>query len=989
MKLASLFKDKGDLWKKIFKCAVAYEIATILILIPSVLKVAGSPPYLVPLGTIFFNASGTAGNQIIGMLLNTLMMLLPAIWCGIVSFLCAVYNRSRETNPALYSNGAGAIASIGFSICVLTVAYVRLKYPRLYIPALQGFTIPFFALTKGIYGTHFDIMIILGSFYPVLWGGLIALMCNLLFWPETAAKTAEQAFGSSIESMKDVLSFVHEELLKNDNSGVITNDVTASTKLQTLTNKLQKDIGNMKSARKEAKYELIVSYYTPKSYKPLLHSISSLAENLFGFSLAIKREVKAHLDKLKNQQMDTVITASGRQTMSPLLTEVQSSILSGDTLLGGREYKNIDRLQSSIQPSLKRFISTCILTLDQIEKDLIAHKAISIKHDKGSKTHSISKINLVSALEEFKETETTFQDEYDRAGHLPSEEHFLIFTVIFTMVQFGQELIRLQTHAEELIKCSTEGESWIKRIHLPRVEFKNWLSKTSYQNEGQALSENVFLDSRKLEIMKTRTMQTSAAPVEEKAEEDDDESFNRERRRVSELVTRIESRTNESIVDQNIMQEEHEKLDKEEYEEQESVPLHQTPGKHIWNRKLYSLNKWFQYAPTRYAIKFTITMQLLALMAFLPFHGISDIYSNNHGQWALLSAMVVINYTVGSTTIQCFYRIISTIIGAVCGYLCLLAANRRENPYVIGVLVLVFQVPMWYLLLGSKFPRIGFISLLTMSVIVSTGYISPADESIFYPVWIRTVTAILATIVVMLVDQLIWPVWARKRLRTDLADLLITTGIQYARVVSLMCQESTKTYRYQMTFEESKIHQKKLNRQLNVVQEMWVLAKDEPRLTKGPFPIKEYQDILEHERNILHWIQHILATQAMISERIRKTIMTPMNAYRKEMSGAVHLYLFTLACSLRTKSSLPATLPSAELARRMLQTKQTALWKQNHDELLKQSARAIADQQHAEHQLFWHTYAAGCTEVVVEQESMGELVARLMGQCKGGIRDWQ
>lgn len=191
MRIVSFFKDKSDLWKKIFKCAIAYEIATILILIPSVLKVAGSPPYLVPLGTIFFNASGTAGNQIIGMILNTLMMLIPAIWSAIISFLCTVYNRARETNPALYSNGAGIIAALGFSICVLTIAYVRLKYPRLYMPALQGFTLPFFSLTKGIYGTHFDIMTILGSFYPVLWGGLIALMCNLVFWPETAAKASE------------------------------------------------------------------------------------------------------------------------------------------------------------------------------------------------------------------------------------------------------------------------------------------------------------------------------------------------------------------------------------------------------------------------------------------------------------------------------------------------------------------------------------------------------------------------------------------------------------------------------------------------------------------------------------------------------------------------------------------------------------------------------------------------------------------------------
>lgn len=190
-RLLSLFQGKHELWKKVVKCVIAYEISTILILIPAFIKVAGTPPYLVPLGAIFFHASSTAGNQLMNMILNLIMIIFPAIWCGLLYYLCTIYNNARLNGANLYSNGPAVIASLGFGIIVFVVAYLRLKYPRLYNPALQGFPLPIFVLTKYIYATEFNVMNVVGTCYPVLIGGFIALLCNLLIWPETAAKASE------------------------------------------------------------------------------------------------------------------------------------------------------------------------------------------------------------------------------------------------------------------------------------------------------------------------------------------------------------------------------------------------------------------------------------------------------------------------------------------------------------------------------------------------------------------------------------------------------------------------------------------------------------------------------------------------------------------------------------------------------------------------------------------------------------------------------
>jgi FtsH-binding integral membrane protein len=191
LNISSYIKKDKELWKKIIKCTIAYEIGSIIILIPQVNEHIGVVPYLVTLGTLFYNASGTAGNQIVEMALNIVMMVPACIWCAIISYICTLYNQHIES-ANLYSNGAGIIAAIAFFICVFITAYYRLKYPRLFIPALQGFTIPFFGLTSNsIYQKEFNVMSIVGIFYPTLIGGAIALLINLLIWPETAAKVSE------------------------------------------------------------------------------------------------------------------------------------------------------------------------------------------------------------------------------------------------------------------------------------------------------------------------------------------------------------------------------------------------------------------------------------------------------------------------------------------------------------------------------------------------------------------------------------------------------------------------------------------------------------------------------------------------------------------------------------------------------------------------------------------------------------------------------
>jgi uncharacterized membrane protein YkgB len=55
-----------------------------------------------------------------------------------------------------------------------------------------------------------------------------------------------------------------------------------------------------------------------------------------------------------------------------------------------------------------------------------------------------------------------------------------------------------------------------------------------------------------------------------------------------------------------------------------------------------------------------------------------------------------------------------------------------------------------------------------------------------------------------------------------------------------------------------------------------------------------------------------------------------------------------------------------------------------------EEAKKRREENGAENQIYWQTYAAGSIEVIVEQELMSGLVAKLMGQhvFKAATKDW-
>lgn len=663
-----------------------------------------------------------------------------------------------------------------------------------------------------------------------------------------------ESLHNAFYSTRMALNFILNEFTLDSNMPGISPDSDAS--LSKMKVKLQGDMTGMRKAAAEAKYELIVSHYSAHWYKPVTKSLEKIASIIASTTLAVEQERKIILvnklasnlgmtrsngeyrsgglpvairnidieEELQQQQLRRRRSASSRD----YLTNPTSPYSTVQRI----EYKQLPSIQKAINPHINSFLSTCIKCFCAIQYRLTKNKVFA------SHAELVSQINedqdlascnndnlselMTKALKHFEQVEDVIQDGLDRCKTHPKEEHYLVYTLVFTLSECGHELLNLDKYTKELVAKRTR----YPRIWIPNVSLKRLLKKTSRLTKGstsaatQAIMENQ--DAILLTDMR-RTASRMRQDPESLRQNDEGDDFDD-----------IES----------------------DYE----TPLQNAPGRHWWNKALHSLTRWFQYGPTQYAFKFAVSMEILALIAWLPVPGLNTWYNENHGQWALLSGMVVSNFTIGATLLQSIFRIVATIIGAVWGFIALLAADRT-NPYILAVMVLIFACPFWYIFLGSKYPRIGFISLLTLVVIVNTGHQDQYQETTFAIVWKRTVTAIIAVLVVMTVNYLLWPLWAREEMRKQLALLLMDTGIHYFQVASLACHNDTKSQRWQTTFQETEIASKSLQHRLDMVADLLNMSATEPRMTKAAFPREVYSSIIDHERNILFWISHMKRSQ--------------------------------------------------------------------------------------------------------------------------------
>lgn len=240
------------------------------------------------------------------------------------------------------------------------------------------------------------------------------------------------------------------------------------------------------------------------------------------------------------------------------------------TVVTKLEFKHLTRVHDAIQPAMRTFMGHCVDMLSRIQNSLASNRAIpkymSVQKAGAEIQEQVAVQDALETLQEHCDLAMQYEYRHTR----PAEEHFLVYSIMDNLAECGQELVNLEQQVNDLLNNKKSGK-W--RIFFPKMPLRKWLSRTSESEKG------------------VRTA-------------DEDVVFAKDR-----------------------MDEKEKRMEHEEGDETQFVPLHHAPGKHFYNRILYRVVSFLQSPPARYAFKFTLACELLALMAWIPVPGLSDLYT--------------------------------------------------------------------------------------------------------------------------------------------------------------------------------------------------------------------------------------------------------------------------------------------------------------------------------------------------------------------------
>jgi uncharacterized membrane protein YccC len=150
------------------------------------------------------------------------------------------------------------------------------------------------------------------------------------------------------------------------------------------------------------------------------------------------------------------------------------------------------------------------------------------------------------------------------------------------------------------------------------------------------------------------------------------------------------------------------------------------------------------------------------------------------GYWAVFTALVVTQVTLGASWKPALYRTIGSTSGAVAAMLLFMMLG--PGTVRIGIALFVLATLFGFLtVLHPSFSAAGF----TAAIVLLIGRI---EGTPFHTGWLRVLYTLLGSFVAFAVGALLWPVRAREGLRFKIANILDGAGVLYRAVTAAALQ---------------------------------------------------------------------------------------------------------------------------------------------------------------------------------------------------------
>ncbi|KAK9767548.1 hypothetical protein K7432_002563 [Basidiobolus ranarum] len=413
-------------------------------------------------------------------------------------------------------------------------------------------------------------------------------------------------------------------------------------------------------------------------------------------------------------------------------------------------------------------------------------------------------------------------------------------------------------------------------------------------------------------------------------------------------------------------------------------PAHSDKGHQHFRYRLWLFLMWFKKPEFKFSIKFTLALCLVTIPAFVS--STYDWFLDVHGNWGLVTVCLVMNQTIGSTVSVGIYRIIGTILGGLWGYLCWLAS--QGNPYIIAVFTYIIGIPCWYFFITRPYTKVPLVSLTTYMIVLFSTYNSVvvdkrgSSTSAGLLAVLRTVNLIIAIIISLLVEMVLWPYVARIELRRHLGITFYNFGVLFSATTSVHLMERKSPAWLEARYEAKKLTSK-LQSSITKATTLLALSAKEPRL-RDDFQEQTYVDIISRVQNLLDWTATMRSSIVQIDEKVKVKLVYPLNRRRKDVIASLLLQSYVISGAFKSKSPLPPYLPSAKTPRLRLLGKMRRL-----DAFSNMSRETLTDKIESEFfYTYWYAYAGSLIEVVEEHEELGDLVKKIVGEIKFVANDF-
>ncbi|KAK6465558.1 Fusaric acid resistance protein-like-domain-containing protein [Scheffersomyces coipomensis] len=845
--------------RSVLKCSIAYLIASMGVYWTPFDEFLGSTDSKHVVATVAVYFHPTRSK---GSMTQTLIyVVISLLFSFSVSFGC------RLISAIFYNSGedeiSHAIDLIISSIALGTIAYMKQKLNKQTFNtacSLASISIVTCIVKEGsLNSSTIPIQRLQATFQVVVVGCIISVAICYLLWPKSAIRGLRSSLNDSYNIMSSALSILGKRFLTDEK--FTAKDVEVFKKLKDNVKALLENL-------EDAKYELRV-YGREKEwilFNDLVESTIELSKHI----QALRSSVEMQQTLLHNSQTNVNSEATSVNSLDSYSSErglrlshsvENMTLLNHNDAHSELDAETSDQLFQLFVYYLSPSIKSFIFTLKDILSQVPFEK---YKDDQSNKFADTTTLN-VSLNEAIKLFETKQSESFER---LYSQDIFKSSSDDFLFI----------TEQEEITACCGNFASI---LGLYANELKEFLELTETYEEARSSPLSwpwlKIWDKKSPEAYKKHTLphqgNTLLAAIADLQ---------------SHYGPRIEEMTRS--------------------------------GAEVYGYKAWKTLKIFRRTDFQFGLRVGLGAFCLSFFAYFP--ATKEVFNNWRGEWALAIYCIMMNKSLGGTTMTVKWRILGTFLGSFSAYL---IWNLTDgNVYALAATGFLISIPSFYIILFWKRNNpFGRFILLTYNLTALYSYSmiqketedgnEGGDNPIIGEIAFHRFIAVSIGITWALVmASCFLPNSARSRLKKGLVILWLRLGLIWN---SDPLDYDPLTLKLMGLKDEPGIN--------SLLAECEVLLKQAPiefRL-KGSFPVNTFSDILQSTSTIIDAYQNMnlmIKVEPVLSLN-EESLLKYVQEERYEVEQRIFLIFYMLASSLKLGFPLPAKPASIEHAKdRML-----------------------------------------------------------------------